>query len=85
MSGLLNETENTHSIHWFNGGWLDEKMKKANEESKKSYLELYDRAVKESASESGSVDISYDIETINVGDKKKCLHQNIIIEFHRPI
>ena len=45
MSGILNETAHTHSIHWFNGGWLDEKMKKANEESKRRYLELYERAV----------------------------------------
>lgn len=46
MSGLINETENTHSVHWFNGGWLDDKMKKANEESKKRYLDLYNRAIK---------------------------------------
>lgn len=44
MSGLLNETENTYSVHWFNGGWLDEEMKKANEESKMKYLSLYERA-----------------------------------------
>lgn len=41
MSGLLNMTENTVSIHHFNGGWLDEKMKKQNELSAKRYLELY--------------------------------------------
>lgn len=45
MSGLMNETPNTHSVHWFNGGWVDEKMKKANEESKKRYMELYRRAI----------------------------------------
>ena len=45
MSGIVNETENTHSIHWFNGGWLDEKMKKANEESKAKYMDLYNRAL----------------------------------------
>ncbi|MDE7445440.1 MAG: hypothetical protein K2N15_07055 [Lachnospiraceae bacterium] len=44
MSGLLNETENTYSVHWFNGGWLDEAMKKANEESKMKYLSMYERA-----------------------------------------
>ncbi len=44
MSGIVNETENTYSVHWFNGGWLDEKMKKANEEAKKNYLELYSKA-----------------------------------------
>lgn len=45
MSGLINETENTHSVHWFHGGWLDEKMKQVNEESKKKYIELYSRAL----------------------------------------
>lgn len=45
MSGLMNETDNTYSVHWFNGGWLDEKMKEVNEESKKKYMELYKRAV----------------------------------------
>ena len=34
MSGILNETKHTYSVHWFNGGWLDEKMKKANDETK---------------------------------------------------
>ncbi len=46
MSGIVNETENTYSVHWFNGGWLDEKMKKANEESKRKYLDLYNRAIR---------------------------------------
>lgn len=45
MSGTINETENTYSIHWFNGGWLDEKMKEMNEASKKQYMELYRRAL----------------------------------------
>ena len=45
MSGIVNKTENTHSIHWFNGGWLDEKMKSANEETKNRYSELYDSAL----------------------------------------
>ncbi len=45
MSGIINETENTHSIHWFSAGWLDEKMKKANEEAKKVYMELYQKAL----------------------------------------
>ena len=47
MSGIVNETDNTHSVHWFNGGWLDEKMKKANEESRKAYLDLYHKALEE--------------------------------------
>ncbi len=45
MSGIVNETKNTHSVHWFNGGWLDEKMKKANEEAKKTYNKLYEEAI----------------------------------------
>lgn len=45
MSGIVNETDNTHSIHWFNGGWLDEKMKKANEESKRMYMDFYKDAL----------------------------------------
>jgi hypothetical protein len=45
MSGIINETRNTYSIHWFNGGWLDEQMKKANEEAKKIYNTLYKRAI----------------------------------------
>lgn len=40
MSGLINETDNMHSVHWFNGGWLDEKMKRMNEDTKKKYMEL---------------------------------------------
>ncbi len=45
MSGTVKETENTHSIHWFNGGWLDEKMKMANEQTKQQYLDLYNNAL----------------------------------------
>lgn len=33
MSGTVNCTENTFSVHWFNGGWLDEKMKQENEDA----------------------------------------------------
>lgn len=45
MSGKINKTDNTYSIHWFNGGWLDESMKMANEEAKLSYIRLYKRAL----------------------------------------
>lgn len=45
MTGSLNETKNTYSVHWFNGGWLDDKMRKANEESQRTYEELYNRAL----------------------------------------
>ena len=41
MSGILNETINTRSIHYFNGGWLDEKMKEQNEITKSNYMKLY--------------------------------------------
>jgi len=45
MSGIVNETDNTHSIHWFSGGWLDEKMKKANDDAKRIYMGLYRKAL----------------------------------------
>ena len=45
MSGMLSITENTYSVHWFNGGWLDEEKKKSNEESKRIYLDLYNKAI----------------------------------------
>ena len=45
MSGIINETANTYSIHWFNGGWLDEKMKKANDEVRNVYLKLYQKSL----------------------------------------
>lgn len=41
MSGLVNETEHTHSVHWFNGGWLDENQRTANEHTKGEYMRLY--------------------------------------------
>lgn len=45
MTGELTKTENTFSIHWFNGGWLDEKMKTANEEARRQYAESYQKAL----------------------------------------
>lgn len=41
MSGINNETENTRSVHHFNGGWLDENMRMQNEITKHKYLKLY--------------------------------------------
>ena len=41
MSGIANETINTYSVHWFNGGWLDDKMKRMNEESRNKYVKIY--------------------------------------------
>lgn len=37
MSGHLFITDNTYSIHHFNGGWLDDKMKQANLKAKERY------------------------------------------------
>lgn len=42
MSGILNSTAHTYSVHWFHAGWLDETMKKANEEAVASYMALFD-------------------------------------------
>lgn len=47
MSGTINETENTHSVHWFNGGWLDEVSRKANDESRSKYMILYKQALED--------------------------------------
>lgn len=41
MSGKINCTENTYSVHWFNGGWLDEEMKLANEEATIRFDQIY--------------------------------------------
>lgn len=46
MSGHTYMTEHTYSTHWFNGGWLDEKMKQANEETMRKYDRIYEQAVK---------------------------------------
>lgn len=45
MSGIIHKTENTRSIHHFNGGWLDEKMKMQNEETVNRYQKLYKDAI----------------------------------------
>lgn len=46
MSGHTHKTEHTYTIHWFNGGWLDERMKRANEETMQEYDRIYSLAVK---------------------------------------
>lgn len=46
MSGIVNQTDNTHSIHWFNGGWLDDEMKEANRKTAERYKEIYNVALK---------------------------------------
>ena len=45
MSGHVHKTEHTYSVHWFNGGWLDEKMKLANQETMQEYDRIYELAV----------------------------------------
>lgn len=44
VSGILNITHNTISIHHFNGGWLDEHMKQQNQMAQKRYYEVYENA-----------------------------------------
>ncbi len=41
MSGKTLKTKNTYTIHWFNGGWLDEKMQKENEKTSAEYDRVY--------------------------------------------
>lgn len=38
MSGDTIFSENTHSIHHFNGGWIDEKLKAERDKTKKEYI-----------------------------------------------
>ena len=45
MSGIVNETFNTYSVHWFNGGWLDDKMKTNNHDTRCQYMYTYKRAL----------------------------------------
>lgn len=45
MSGSLNVTNNTYSVHWFNGGWLDEESRLANKRTAEKYNDLYKRAL----------------------------------------
>jgi len=45
MSDQIFETEHTYSIHWFNGGWLDEKTRQANVNVSKKYNKIYQECV----------------------------------------
>lgn len=45
MSGLLEKTGNTFSIHHFNGGWLDEKSKENNIKTIENYKEILKNAI----------------------------------------
>lgn len=46
MSGELNMTENTFSIHHFNGGWLDEKAREQREKTQAQYQAVLRRMKK---------------------------------------
>lgn len=41
MSRRTNITEHTYSIHQFSGGWLEESMRAANEQTAKQYDDIY--------------------------------------------
>ncbi|WP_026503796.1 glycosyltransferase family 32 protein [Butyrivibrio sp. NC3005] len=41
MSGNINITDHTYSVHWFNGGWLDEESRMANQKTAQEYNDLY--------------------------------------------
>ena len=45
MTGQLTKTEHTYSIHWYNGGWMTEEMKLANENVKREYESIYREAL----------------------------------------
>lgn len=49
MSGHNDITEHTYSVHWFNGGWLDEKLKSANEEAAHRFDRIYRTALENAA------------------------------------
>ncbi|MCR2045727.1 hypothetical protein NSB25_00300 [Acetatifactor muris] len=45
MTGQMFITENTFSIHHFNGGWLDEKLRQMNQKTAESFKEICKRIV----------------------------------------
>ncbi len=45
MSGQITQTEHTYSIHWFHGGWMDEKMKQENVDAATAYNGVYQRCL----------------------------------------
>lgn len=47
MSGTTTITNNTYSIHHFNGGWLDEKLVKQNELVKQRYEKILSQCLEE--------------------------------------
>lgn len=47
MSGHTNITMHTYSIHWFNGGWLDRRMKSENEQAVREYDRIYNMCLRQ--------------------------------------
>lgn len=45
MSGRIEITDDTFSIHHFNGGWLNEQMKLTNQKTMQQYESLYKRTL----------------------------------------
>ncbi|MCI8454960.1 MAG: hypothetical protein HFE84_10160 [Lachnospiraceae bacterium] len=45
MSKRTARSVNTHGIHHFNGGWLDESMRRANQKTAEEFEEIYQRTV----------------------------------------
>ncbi len=41
MSGQTVKTKNTYTVHRFNGGWMDEKMRQENLKTEKEYNRIY--------------------------------------------
>lgn len=51
VSGEVAMTENTFSIHHFNGGWLDERAKKQREKTQRQYREVLQRMAQEAVNQ----------------------------------
>ena len=49
MSGEITMTENTFSIHHFNGGWLDQRAKEQREKTQMQYKAVLQRMERETA------------------------------------
>ena len=45
MSGRINITDNTFSIHHFNGGWLSEELAEENKKACQEFEKLYENAI----------------------------------------
>ena len=46
MSANLALTEHTYSVHWFNGGWLDDKSREINQRTADEYNVIYNLCVR---------------------------------------